>query len=128
MKRTLAFELTEKCFKAAGNASTSFNFIQNKKNKGKWIDTGLWAYSRHPNYFGEILVWLGMHIAVVSGLVTANQQLVASISPLFIAFLLLFVSGVPLLEKSAEKRWGKNKKYQQYKVTTSLLIPLPKSR
>lgn len=105
-----------------------FNFIQNKKNKGKWIDSGLWAYSRHPNYFGEIVLWLGMHVAVVSGLPTANQQMLASVSPLFIAFLLLFVSGVPLLEQSADKKWGKNKKYQQYKATTSLLIPLPKAK
>jgi steroid 5-alpha reductase family enzyme len=100
-----------------------FQFIQNKKNKGKWIQTGLWKYSRHPNYFGEILVWFGIYVFVVSGL-EGSAQFIAMISPLFITFLLLFVSGVPLLEKSANARWGKDKNYLAYKSKTSIVIPL----
>lgn len=101
-----------------------FRFINDPKNKGKWISTGLWKYSRHPNYFGEILVWLGVFI-YVSSILVGDKQLLALASPVFITFLLVFVSGIPLLEKSADKRWGENKKYQQYKDETSILIPLP---
>jgi steroid 5-alpha reductase family enzyme len=101
-----------------------FKFMQNKKNAGKWIQSGLWKYSRHPNYFGEILVWFGIYIFVVSGL-QGGTQFIAMISPLFISFMLLFVSGVPLLEKSADARWGKDKNYQKYKNSTSVIIPFP---
>lgn len=102
-----------------------FRFIQNPKNKGKWIDSGIWRYSRHPNYFGEMLVWYGLWVAIASGL-SAQNKLIAAISPLFIFTMLMFVSGVPLLEKAADKRWGKQKAYQTYKKQTSLLVPLPK--
>ena len=91
-----------------------FNFIQNKKNKGKWINTGLWKYSRHPNYFGEILMWYGVYVASYTWL-TDRNSLIATLSPLFITFMLIGVSGIPLLEKSADKRWGKDKKYKDYK-------------
>lgn len=104
-----------------------FNFIQNKKNKGKWIDTGVWKNTRHPNYFGEIVMWLGVYISASPYLVD-NQVWIAMISPLLIAFLLIFVSGIPLLEKSAEKRWGKDKAYQEYRDRTSILIPLPRGK
>jgi steroid 5-alpha reductase family enzyme len=100
------------------------HFMKNKKNKDKWIASGLWKYSRHPNYFGEILVWFGIYVFVVSGL-EGTAQLLSVISPIFIMFLLLFVSGVPLLEKSADARWGRDKKYQQYKNSTSIIVPLP---
>jgi len=101
-----------------------FQFIQNKKNKDKWIQSGIWKYSRHPNYFGEIMVWFGVYVFVVSGL-TGSEQLFAMASPLFITFLLLFVSGVPLLEKSADAKWGKEPAYKKYKKSTSILLPLP---
>lgn len=101
-----------------------FKFMNIKTNKNKWIDYGLWKYSRHPNYFGEILVWFGIYVFVVSGLEGTNQY-IAMVSPLFITFLLLFVSGVPLLEKSADERWGKDKKYQKYKKSNSIIIPYP---
>ncbi len=99
-----------------------YNFTQNKKNKGKFIDIGLWSRSRHPNYFGEILVWIGVYVFAVSVLDGVNQ-LIATISPLFITAMLLFVSGIPLLEKGADERWGKDKNYQQYKKNTPILIP-----
>ncbi len=99
-----------------------YNFTQNKKNKGQFIDIGLWSRSRHPNYFGEILVWIGVYVFAVSALDGVNQ-LIAAISPLFITAMLLFVSGIPLLEKGADERWGKDKNYQQYKKNTPILVP-----
>jgi steroid 5-alpha reductase family enzyme len=101
-------------------------FRDNPKNSGKWIEDGLWGYSRHPNYFGEILVWTGIYLASFSHLNTA-QRLVCLVSPLYITLLLRFVSGVPMLEKSAEKKWGKLSAYKKYKQRTNLIIPVPKS-
>lgn len=102
-----------------------YKFINNPKNKGKWIDSGLWHYSRHPNYFGEILVWYGLWLTVSSGL-NDTQKWIAAISPIFIMVLIIFVSGIPMLEKAADAKWGKNPRYKQYKQSTSVLIPLPK--
>lgn len=99
-----------------------FRFINNLDNKGKWINSGIWKYSRHPNYFGEIILWLGLYIFVLGNLST-GEAFVGVIGPLYIAFLILFVSGVPLLEKAAEKKWGENNEYQNYKKKTSMLIP-----
>lgn len=99
-----------------------FSFMQgNSKNKSKWISTGLWKYSRHPNYFGEMLCWLGVYLFVVSGL-TTSQALISIIGPLFIIFILLFGTGIPKLEQSADKKFGKIKEYQEYKRRTSLVI------
>jgi len=103
-----------------------FIFKLDPKNKGKWIDTGIWHYSRHPNYFGEILVWWSLFIYItpyISGL-----QYLSIIGPLFISFMLLFVSGIPLLEKKNDQRYKDNSAYQKYKNSTSLLIPLPKKK
>lgn len=96
-----------------------------KVNKKKFIDSGLWKYSRHPNYFGEILCWVGIYIFVFPSLM-AIQKVLGLLSPLFISFLLIFVSGIPLLEKRADKKWGKDKKYLQYKDSTSILVPFLK--
>jgi len=101
-----------------------YRFNQDPKNKGKWIATGLWSWSRHPNYFGEILIWSSVYIAVFP-VMTLPERLVGLISPLFIAAVLLFATGIPILEKSADHRWGKDKAYQDYKRRTSILIPLP---
>lgn len=103
-----------------------YTFSTDPLNKDKWIDSGVWRYSRHPNYFGEILVWVGVYIYVATSL-TALQAIVSLASPLFIIVLLLFVSGIPILEKSADKRWGDNPAYRQYKKRTSILVPLPRS-
>lgn len=98
-------------------------FNNKPENKGKWIESGIWKYSRHPNYFGEILVWVGVYLYAVQVL-SVPAVLIALVSPLFITVLLLFVSGIPLLEKSADKRWGKVKAYRQYRERTSILVPL----
>lgn len=104
-----------------------FRFTQNPKNKGKWIAEGLWSWSRHPNYFGEILVWTGTYIAVFSSLI-APERIAGLASPLFITGILLFATGIPILEKQADQKWGKEKAYQEYKKRTSELLLLPPKR
>ncbi len=97
-------------------------FLSIQTNKGKWVNTGLWKYSQHPNYLGEIMVWLGVYLFMFPALNT-EQALIGSISPLFITVMLLFVSGIPLLDKSAEKKWGANNEYAFYKRRTGKLLP-----
>ena len=92
-------------------------------NKGRFINTGLWSKSRHPNYFGEILLWVG--VAIIAIPVLSGWQWVAIISPLFVTLLLTRVSGVPLLEKKADTRWGGQAEYEAYKKNTPVLIPRP---
>jgi steroid 5-alpha reductase family enzyme len=98
-------------------------FRADPANKGRFIHTGLWSWSRHPNYFGEILLWVG--VAIVALPVLRGWQWITLISPVFVALLLLRVSGVPLLEKSADKKWGGQLDYEAYKHRTSLLVPRP---
>ena len=90
-------------------------------NPSRFINTGLWAYSRHPNYLGEILIWLGFTIISIRYLNGAS--LVALISPIFVFILLRFISGVPQLESIASERWGNDEKYQYYKSKVGLLFP-----
>ncbi|HSG58544.1 MAG TPA: DUF1295 domain-containing protein [Woeseiaceae bacterium] len=94
-------------------------------NAGKFINTGLWAWSRHPNYFGEILLWTGMAIVAVP--VLQGWQWATLISPVFVAFLLIKVSGIPLLEAKADKLWGGNEDYAAYKRNTPVLMLKPPS-
>ena len=98
-------------------------FRSNSENKDKFISTGIWSWSRHPNYFGEILLWIG--ITVIALPVLQGWQFITLISPIFIIFLLTQVSGVRLLELRGKKKWGDNKEYQRYIQNTSVLIPLP---
>jgi len=102
-----------------------YKFINNPENEGKWIDSGLWKYSRHPNYFGEIMVWVGVYIFVLSG-IDLEEAFFGLLSPMYISFIILFISGIPLLEKGADKRWGDDPAYREYKRKTSPLILLPK--
>ena len=92
-------------------------------NTDKFITIGLWKYSRHPNYFGEIILWLG--IAAIAYPTLVGWQLATLISPIFVTFLLIKVSGVNLLEKGGQNRWGNDPAYQDYIAKTSVLIPLP---
>ncbi|KAL3657685.1 hypothetical protein V7S43_017260 [Phytophthora oleae] len=103
-------------------------FRRNEGKKGQFIQSGLWHYSRHPNYCGEIMMWIGIFCVSVHTLPTNYLKCWAAVSPAFVTFLLLFVSGVPLLEKQAEERWGETQEYQAYKAQTSVLLPMPKSK
>jgi len=97
-----------------------------KSKKHEWIDEGVWRMSRHPNYLGEMMVWTGLYLFVLpslSGLAVYGGL----VSPLYIIALLLFVSGVPLLEKYANKKWGKQDDFQSYKRQVPVLIPTPAS-
>ncbi len=96
-------------------------FNADPKNKGKFIHTGLWSRSRHPNYFGEIVLWVGVTIIALP--VLQGWQWVALISPVFVTLLLTRVSGIPLLEKKADQKWGGQADYQAYKQRTPVLIP-----
>ncbi|MBN2459703.1 DUF1295 domain-containing protein [Candidatus Woesearchaeota archaeon] len=104
-------------------------FKADPANKGKWIESGLWKYSRHPNYFGEMLCWIGIYIYALPMLaVSGFEWLIALASPLYIMTLLLFITGLPKLEKYADEKWGKLKAYQEYKRRTSAVILLPRKR
>lgn len=92
-------------------------------NKGRFIRSGLWAWSRHPNYFGEIVLWVG--VAVIALPVLRGWQWLTLVSPVFVFFLLTRVSGIPMLEKRADEKWGGQPDYEEYKANTSILVPLP---
>jgi len=100
-----------------------YRFKQSPEGASTFMASGIWKYSRHPNYFGEILVWWG--IALPGILVFRGAAWLYMLGPIFITCLLLFVSGIPLLEKSADKKWGGDPAYVAYKQRTSILIPLP---
>lgn len=76
-----------------------------QENRGKWCDVGPWKWSRHPNYFGEMLVWWGVFI--ISCSILKKGEWAAILSPLFLMAILLFLSGIPLLEKKADERYGR---------------------
>ena len=96
-------------------------FRADPENKGKFIQSGLWARSRHPNYFGEIVLWIG--IAIIALPVLSGWGWITLISPVFVTILLTRISGVPMLERSADERWGGQEDYEAYKARTPVLIP-----
>lgn len=98
-------------------------FRQDPANQGRFISTGLWAWSRHPNYFGEITLWIGMAIMAVP--ILSGWQWVVLVSPLFVIVLLTRISGIPMLERRSDERWGEEPSYQEYKRSTPVLIPRP---
>jgi len=98
-------------------------FKRNPANAGRFITSGLWAWSRHPNYFGEIVLWTG--IAIMALPVLSGWRWITLISPVFVVLLLTRVSGIPMLEARADKRWGDEEEYQQYTNRTPVLIPRP---
>lgn len=103
-------------FETVGDYQLS-KFIKNERNKGKVMKYGLWKYTRHPNYFGEVTMWWGIFIIVLS----SPYGIYGVISPAIITTLILFVSGVPMLEKKYEN----NPQYQEYQKQTSKFFPLP---
>ena len=96
-------------------------FRADPENKGQFIHTGLWARSRHPNYFGEIVLWIG--VAIIALPVLRGWQWVTLISPVFVTLLLTRISGVPMLEKRSDEKWGGQEDYEAYKARTPVLIP-----
>ena len=100
------------------NQKTNFRKIED--NKDKFITTGLWKYSRHPNYLGEIILWTG--VAIISYSSLEVYQMFTLVSPIFTYLLLVNVSGINLLEKSGEKKWGHLDSYKSYKENTPRLI------
>ncbi|NNF03660.1 MAG: DUF1295 domain-containing protein [Rhodothermales bacterium] len=100
-----------------------YRFSQDPSNEGAFIRSGLWAWSRHPNYFGEIVVWVG--VLIVAMPVLAGWQWIAVISPVFVWVLLTKISGVPILERRADEKWGGRDDYEAYKRETPELIPKP---
>lgn len=93
------------------------DFLKDPANKGKIMERGLWAYSRHPNYFGEVTQWWGIFLCAAS----VPYGFVTVIGPLLITFLILFVSGVPMLER----KYAGRPDFEAYKKRTSMFIPLP---
>ncbi len=98
-------------------------FRSDPGNEGRFITGGLWAWSRHPNYFGEITLWIG--IALISLPALSGWQYATLVSPVFVALLLTRISGVPMLEARARRRWGDESAYRDYVARTPVLIPRP---
>ena len=95
-------------------------FRRNDSNKDKFISTGLWSFSRHPNYLGEIVLWTGIAVMSISSL--EGLQYITLISPIFVYVLLVYISGVRILENQAEKKWGHLEIYRQYVKNTPTLF------
>ena len=93
------------------------DFIKNPENKGKLMTKGLWKYSRHPNYFGEVILWWGLWIITLS----VPNGIYTIVGPITISILIIFVSGIPLLEKKYKGRAD----FEDYKKRTSIFFPLP---
>ena len=108
----------------ADNQKSRFKLKEEKRHK--FINEGLWSLSRHPNYFGEITLWLG--IAIIAFPVLEGWQLVTMISPVFVYILLTKISGIAILEARADKKWGEDPEYQLYKEITPALIPMFKRK
>ena len=96
-------------------------FRSQPENKGRFIQTGLWKYSRHPNYLGEILLWIGIATIAVPNL--QGLGYLSLISPVFVYILLTRISGVPILEEQGLERWGEEQEYQDYLRRTPSLLP-----
>merc|ERR1711990_873521 len=109
---------------AADSEKLAFRSVP--ENRHRYLTTGLWSLCRHPNYFGEILMWCGLSVVCSSAALdgAGGTYLHAGwISPAFSALLLLKVSGVPMLEKAGEKKWGLEPAYQKYIKSTPCLVP-----
>ena len=98
-------------------------FKKDPNNQGRFITSGLWSWSQHPNYFGEIILWFGL--ALLAFPVLSGWQLVTLVSPVFVYFLLTKVSGIPILDRMAIEKWGLDSEYIAYAKETSKLILIP---
>jgi steroid 5-alpha reductase family enzyme len=98
-------------------------FRADPANDGRFITTGLWAWSRHPNYFGEITLWTG--IAITALPILSGWRWLMLVSPVFVVLLLTRISGIPMLERRAEKRWGTDPAFRAYTDSTPALVLRP---
>ena len=98
-------------------------FKKDPENRDSFIQSGLWSISRHPNYLGEIILWVGVSIVAIP--VLQGWQWAMLSSPFFVALLLIRVSGIPLLEKKADEKWGGQSDYESYKKNVAVLVPKP---
>ena len=103
--------------------SQKTTFKNDSNNSGRFIDVGLWTWSRHPNYFGEITLWTGMALLALPAL--QGWQYLTLVSPVFVTILLTRVSGLPMLEARADKKWAGQADYEAYKSSTPVLVPRP---
>jgi len=94
-----------------------------ERDRARWMSTGLWRYSRHPNYFGELLCWWGLFLFVLPGL--GWWAVPGAVGPLSLTYVLLAVTGIPTLERSATRKWGDDPAYQAYYRRTSRLVLWP---
>lgn len=101
-------------------------FREDPDNRDDFIRTGLWSWSQHPNYFGEILLWIGM--AVIAYPVMQGFQLALLLSVVFVWVLLTRISGIRMLDARAQRKWGDQEDYQEYTRKTSKLLLWPPSR
>ncbi|GIW69438.1 MAG: hypothetical protein KatS3mg101_0185 [Patescibacteria group bacterium] len=101
-------------FESVGDLQLS-KFLKDPKNAEKIMRDGLWKYTRHPNYFGEVAQWWGIFLAAYG----APMWLLAVISPVTITWIILKISGIPLLEKKYEN----NEEFQEYKKVTNAFFP-----
>jgi len=100
-----------------------FSYRNNAANKGHWCDAGVWSWSRHPNYFGEFLVWWGIWTSCSATWV--NGDWASIICPVYLFLIIMLLSGPTRLEKEADKRYWSSDEYQRYKKRTSNLVTLP---
>ena len=98
-------------------------FKKDPENRDSFIQSGMWSISRHPNYLGEIILWVGVSIVAIP--VLQGWQWAMLSSPFFVALLLIRVSGIPLLEKKADEKWGGQSDYESYKKNVAVLVPKP---
>lgn len=107
-------------------ADTS-KYLFNTTRKGvTFMSDGLWSVSRHPNYFGEIIMWIGIFLSSIPVIVNESKwEWLGVLSPLIVLFLLLFVSGINLAEDKSDQQFATDPQYIQYKKQTSPLIPFP---
>lgn len=106
--------------------SQKSDFNSKGENEGRWIDEGLWALSRHPNYFGEMLLWTGIAMFGISCF--EGLEMAAWVSPVFVYLLLTKVSGIPIIDRRGLEKWGEDPEYLSYRERTPALIPRLSSR
>ena len=105
----------------ADEQKRKFKLDPSKQNS--FITDGLWGWSQHPNYFGEIVLWIGVSLVALP--VLSSWQYFTLISPIFVFILLTRISGLPMLNSAARKRWGDDPEFLAYKKSTPVLIPRP---